>query len=497
MPSSQAIAYAETLLKRRAARRDLVEWARLCGFEPAHHHRVILEHLALVEQGKLKRLLIMCPPGSAKSTYTSLLFVPHYLANNPGHTLLSCSYSYTFIESWGRKCRNLIDLREKELGYGLKTDSRSAGEWETTNNGRYFCAGVNAGIAGHRADLGLIDDFVGNDTDAYSKLYNDQVWDWYNSDFWPRLKPEAAQVIICNHRHYDDLVGRLLKNQPDKWTVLKFPYFAEANDILGRQPGERLWPEWFNEEHAEIVRKHPEYSGLFQQNPTPETGDFFKREWITDNLYDPSDLPDESQLSMYVASDHAVSLRQSADLSCFLPGAVDSNDVLWILPDVYWKRADAMDSVDAMIAMMKRRHPRIWWAEKGHISKSLGPFLTKKQREAGVYTYVEEVTPTKDKKTRAHSIQGRMKSGMVRWPRTAHWLDDAVRQMMEFPMGTHDDFVDALSHLGMGLEKMVKGSRPGVTKEYVPPSLDTLTLSWLKRSDSHHRRMQELALVDN
>jgi predicted phage terminase large subunit-like protein len=385
-------------------------------------------------------------------------------------------------------------MKHKELGYNLCADSRSAGEWETTNGGRFFCAGVNAGIAGHRADLGLIDDPIGTEEDAYSDLYREKVKDWYLNDFWPRLKPGASQILICNRRHEDDLAGWLMATQPEKWKVIKIPFFAQADDPLGRLPGERLWPEWFTEDMAETIRHHPNRAGLYDQDPHPEDGDFFKKDWIESAAYRPEELPHD--LIHYVASDFAVSLDQKADFTCHLPGGVDENGVLWILPDIFWKQAATDDSIEAMLAMMKRRRPQVWWAEKGHISKSIGPFLTKRMREEQVYTYVEEVTPARDKRTRAQSIRARMKCGMVRWPTFAHWFPSALAEMLAFDSGKHDDFVDALAHLGMGLDTMISANKQQVQKTFQPFTLGDLTLRWLKQHDKRSRFSREMQLAD-
>jgi hypothetical protein len=42
------------------------------GLTPAAHHRFLLKSLDLITEGKVKRLLVLMPPGSAKSTYTSV-----------------------------------------------------------------------------------------------------------------------------------------------------------------------------------------------------------------------------------------------------------------------------------------------------------------------------------------------------------------------------------------------------------------------------------------
>ena len=73
--------------------------------------------------------------------------------------------------------------------------------------GLTFAAGVGSGITGRRADFGLIDDPVKGQKDADSLLVRDEAWAWYKSDFFSRLKPGAAQVVIQTRWHPDDLSG--------------------------------------------------------------------------------------------------------------------------------------------------------------------------------------------------------------------------------------------------------------------------------------------------
>jgi len=89
------------------------------------------------------------------------------------------------------------------------------------------------------------------------------------------------------------------------------------------------------------------------------------------------------------------------------------------------------------------------------ISKSFGPFLHKRMVETSTYTTIDAVVPSKDKRTRARAIQGRMRMGKVRFPAFAPWYSEFRKQLLTFPYATHDDAVDWLAHIGQGLMKEV------------------------------------------
>jgi hypothetical protein len=126
---------AELLLKRRRVRRSLVEWSRHCGFEPAPHHRLLIDRLERVARGEIKRLAVFMPPGSAKSTYGSILFPPYVMARDPGRSILAASHTTELAERWGRRVRNLIAEHGPTLGVRLSADSHAAGRWELVNGG--------------------------------------------------------------------------------------------------------------------------------------------------------------------------------------------------------------------------------------------------------------------------------------------------------------------------------------------------------------------------
>lgn len=511
---------AQELLNRRQARARFEKWVEVLGYVPAAHHKLVINKCQEVTDSPVARyVIIMMPPGAAKSTYTSKSFPPWFLGRrdylseefptqfNPAPCILACSYKYDLAERWGREGRNLVNAHSNILGYKLRSDTKSSGEWETTSGGRYFCAGVGAGIAGHRADLGLIDDYLGSQEDADSKLVRDKQKDWFIGDFWPRLKPNASIIIIANRRHEEDLIGWLTNPEtvdspikPDRWEIIKLPFFAEENDPLGRPVGiktdidsmlaSRLWPEWFNEDMARSNMSMPPriFAGLYQQRPAPEDGDFFKK----DNLLTYTKEMYEAELrnggfKIYGAGDLAVSEKIKSDRHCFGPAGVDSIGRLWIFPDIFWKVAGPKEAVEHLFAMFLRRDPRLTILEKGHISMALGPFIEQQRREKHIYNHIEEVVPKRDKETRAQSIRGLTELHMVLFPGFAPWWEAALHEMLSFPGGKHDDFVDYISLHGLNVHNMQKSMRPVPVEPELTNSGLTMTMAQLKASSRRAR----------
>lgn len=485
---------ARLLLERRQMRRSFKAWCvymmKKRGMAPALHHLFIIDTIQALLDNKLpkRKVVMLTPPGAAKSTYTSVLLPPWYLnpERNPADLILACSYSYDLIEGFGRQCRDIIEHEGPTLGYALSDSAKAAGNWRTTLSGGYFCAGVNAGIAGHRARLGFIDDYIGSQEEADSETIRKKNWEWYWNDFSPRLWPDSFQFIIANRRHEDDLVGRLLAHEPDSWHVIRLPMEAEDNDPLGRTRGELLWPQWFTQTYVSQFKKLPRtWAGLYQQRPAPEEGNFFKKDWIM--TYGPNDLP--TNLRLYVGSDYALRKGQDRDSTCFIPAGLDDQGRLWILPDFIWEQLDTLEAVESMFTLADRHKPLVWWAGRENITGSIGPFINEKMMQRGKFIPIEELSEAKDKEQKAQSIKARMSARSVYFPNFVPRYADMVHQLLTFPAGTHDDFVDALAKLGQGLDKMVPATKVTPAWDGVIPE-QRVTCGWMVRS--HRRREREI-----
>lgn len=238
--------------------------------------------LERVATGEVDRLMVLMPPGAAKSTFVSGLFPLAWFVRHPTSEVIAACHTASLAEHFGRRLRALLAAEGVGLGLALGRDGRAASRLAFDSGGQYFATGVRGPITGRRADLVLIDDPVKSWAEADSRAARNALFDWYRAELISRLKPRGRIVLAMTRWHEDDIAGRLL-NGEDEWRVLRLPALAESADPLGRTPGAALWPDW--EDEAAIGRKRRAvgeraFQALYQQDPRPDRGAFFDAEKI-------------------------------------------------------------------------------------------------------------------------------------------------------------------------------------------------------------------------
>lgn len=284
-------------------------------YVPALHHRIIIDRLEDLEAGReyegrlLDRLMILAPPGSAKSTYASVIFPAWFHGRNPTKDIIGGSQTQDLADRFGRRTRNLVgsQIHQHVFGSGLAPDQRAAGAWTTAKGGEYKAVGV-APFAGRRADLAICDDLIRGRKDADSPTVRESTWQWILGDLRPRLKPRAKWVYITTRWHQDDPAGRMLPENwngqsgwvkakdGEWWYVLSFVAIVETPeeeeyDPLGRKIGDIIWPEWFTPKMLRQERRSQgmrNWNALYQQKPKDDEGGILKRshwrKWIHDKM---------------------------------------------------------------------------------------------------------------------------------------------------------------------------------------------------------------------
>lgn len=467
-------------------------------YDNQRHHDAVAAALEEVEKGKIQFLILTMPPRHGKSELVSRRFPAWFMGRHPEWSTVVATYNDDFAMDFGAEVRKIMVSSQYKQVFPQVTLMRGGAakdRLQTTQGGMATFVGVGGSLTGRGAHCLIIDDLIKDYEQARSKAFRDRAWSWFTQVAMTRRMGPKLVIITFTRWHQDDIIGRLTdpdnefynRTLAEKIKVINLPAIAGEDDPLGRKPGEVLWDRYDHDFLDEQRMLDPlGFEALYQQRPSLADGDLFRRDTL--NFYDPAEI-DENDLRIYCASDHAVATGQRSDYTCLLRVGVDKQSNIYLL-DCWWKKATTDVVVEAMISIFRQRPgPMIWWAEKGHISKSIGPFLRKRMAEEGVYGNVIEVTPAGDKVQRAQAISARAAMGKLYFPKNKPWVERAINEMMAFPNGLHDDFVDTLSYIGLGLQHQIPVKR-GETGQREPKYG---TLAWVKQQQRDDARQTALA----
>jgi len=446
------------------------------GYKLGRHHILIAKYLERVERGEIDRLMITVPPRHGKSMEASEFFPAWYIGRNPDKYVVISTYAQDLADDFGRKVKaQLEDPSFQSIfpGVTVSQDSRSAKrfsiksdvgdlidggyEYKTTREGAFYAVGVGGPLTGRGAHLLIIDDPVKNREEAESEVIRKKTKDWYTSTAYTRLMPGGAIIVIQTRWHEDDLAGWLQdEHKHEGWVVVDLPAIAEANDPIGREIGEALWPDQYDIPALERIKRAlpaRDWSALYQQRPSPETGDYFKREWV----HEVEHMPPRETLRVYGGSDYAVT-QGGGDYTVHAVVGIDPQNRIYLL-DLWRQQASSDKWVEAFCDLVKKWSPMGWAEEQGQIKGSVGPFLVRSMIEREAYVAREQFPTRGDKAVRAQSFRGRIASLGLYLHKDAPFKSELISEMMSFPVGVHDDQVDALGLVGQILDRMMTGRK--------------------------------------
>jgi hypothetical protein len=446
--------------KRLRAQQSLLRFTEYTNpqYEAANHHKLICEKLEAVERGEIDRLMIFMPPRHGKSELASRRFPAWFIGKNPSKQIITASYGADLANDFGRNVRDIVASTEYQNVFTtrLREDSRAAGRWNTSDDGAYVATGVGGAITGRGAHIALIDDPIKDRADADSEVIRDKVYAWYTSTLYTRLMPKSAIILIQTRWHEDDLAGRLLeaqeKGEGDQWDVLSLPAIDDQ--------GKALWPDWFDEKRLNKIRvavKSRNWAALYQQNPSPDEGAYFKRDWFW--RYDLKDVP---AVRKYISADFAVTEEAEADDPDYteigVHGAaktlIDDIEVtkLWMCLDGWSGRKNPMAWVHEYFNLVKRHKPQCEFAEVGVIRRAVEGLLAQQRLLRQAFGFIEWMPHIGDKVANARALQAMAEMGLVGLPNNEYG-DYCLEQLIKFPAGKHDDVVDMLALLARAVDE--------------------------------------------
>ena len=415
------------------------------NYKHAKHTRLVCDALQRIEEGKLKRLMIFMPPGHGKSMSTTETFPSFFIGKDPKRRVIQASYGDDLATDFGGRNLDKVNKFGKAL-FNIEVNKTQTAKsyWGVKGKrGHMISCGIKSGITGKRADLLLIDDPVKNDEEASSQTIRDKSWNEYEKTLNSRLLPDSAVILIMTRWNIGDIAGRILKQIADgielyEWEVINLPCEAEEGDLLGREVGEPLWPEYgFN---TEWIRKEKRkaskstWASLYQQRPFIEGG----------NKIDIAKFKFYSKLPVFEQTlqswDMAFKDKKDSD---FVVGQVwgQVENKLYLIDQVRG-RMNFENTAKAFINLTNK-YPSA--GIKLIEDKANGPAIISSLRyKIGGIT---PINPRGSKVARAEAITPLINAGLVYLPNSdiAPWIISFVNECEVFPEGDNDDQVDSMT----------------------------------------------------
>jgi len=399
--------------------------------------------------------LINMPPRYGKTELAVVNWIAKCLAVNPKAKFIHLSYSDDLALDNSSKAKEMIqsDEYQKYWSIKLKDDSQSKKKWYTTEGGGLYATAAGGAItgfgAGSTSEEGfagaiIIDDPLKVD-DAERDGERDRVNERLNTTIKSRRNSRHTPIIIIMQRlHEEDMSGFVLDGKMgEEFYHLKLPAIHEDKP---------LWDFKHNMQELEAMRNADPrtFAGQYQQEPSPEDGEYFKREWF--KRYDIGDEPE--LLTKYGAADYAVTepkKNKDPDFTEMGVGGFDEIDDFWIVD--WWKGQTTADKwIEEQFVLHERHEPFVWVSEAGVIKNATDPFISKEMRNKGIYFRMEWISSNKNKTANARAFQALASQGKVHIPNTP-WGEELISQLLKFPDGKFDDGVDVCGLFGRILDQ--------------------------------------------
>ena len=309
----------------------------------------------------------------------------------------------------------------------------------------------------------ILGDDMEDDEEVLNIERREKGMKWVMNTLLPMGGDQTLIRIFGTILHNDSILLRLIK----MWDGA---IWEACDDQVSE--GSILWPEKFPRERLLKIKGNYVKAGnvagfnMEYRNIAIDTSSGFFR---PEDFRPMTEEDEKKRFSYYVGVDFAISTKEKRDYTVIVVAGLCPEGFLYIV-DVVKGRWDGNEIIDEMLAVERAYHPEEWYVESGMISKALGPAMEMNMREEeegkGLYMNLCPMVPTKDKMSRARSIQARIRAKSVKFHKDASWFPDFEQELIQFPRGSHDDQVDALAWIGLGLARMTTPLNAAEAEEF-------------------------------
>ncbi len=445
------------------------------------HIDAICDHLEAVSRGEILRLQVWVPRGTMKSLNVSVLWPAWEWTRNPWLRYWTGCYELGLAQRLAGASRNVIRSDWYQQRWGHLFEMVKEGERYYSNNrgGTRLATAPGSTALGEHGHRIIIDDPINAAAaDATSRAVLEATNEWYDASVQgSKADPKkAAEVIIMQRLHENDLAQHAYEKSPEEWTILCLPerYESDHPHVWFGDPrtidGDLLWPERRGEKESDLMAKSLgpyRRAGQMQQRPSAREGDLLKRYWW--RFYDPRLFTDDRmkkrrpRFAMIVQSiDTPLKDKQVNDLVSIQAWGVAGGDrYLLDTKKGHMSKEQAKRAILEQARYIRNRK-RFGVASHFVLIEGAGYGIELVEELKREITGIKKLSRAHegDKELRAEAASGALESGNCFLPgyregtdemsmpdddRNSSDITDFINACAVFPNGRYDDEVDAWS----------------------------------------------------
>jgi len=430
---------------------------------------LLCEYLQAFANGEIRKLNINIPPRFGKSALCNVAFSMWYLGLNPEKRIISISHSASLsqkLHSFGRAISNSswfhrafpkfhIDTKSRTLKIDQSETKNTQNAFVTSKGGFRLATSAMGSITGEGANIIIFDDLM-DPRQSMSVVESESILEWTKTTAFSRFNNrKKGQILNIQQRlGATDFTATFVD---DSWENVIIPIKARRSKIYSfnnflhvNKAGSYLEPRRYGDKELEEDRYLMGTKALeaqFFQNPYPDDGEIFRREWFRYYQF----LPKMDYLAIY--ADTASKEGRNNDYTVFMCwGLLTKNQRKYAyLIDVFRNK---------MTTPKLLRAAKDFWLKhqsNEHDSPLIKFAVEDKSSGIGLIQLLEDETnipvtklyPEKDKVARANDILPRMESHQVLFPKDASWLGALEKELLTFSAkkgANKKDQVDTLTY---------------------------------------------------
>jgi predicted phage terminase large subunit-like protein len=423
--------------------------------------RIHLPICKLLEDGNIHELLVVLPRGWQKSTLVSICYPLWKATKNPDMRFLLVQNTATNALA---KLKTIADhVKTNELYRILfpevlpdadcvwRTGSYQLKRTKNNPESTFEGCGITTSINGRHYDEVIEDDTIAPDADDTNALIMmpskedvDKCIGFHNSLSSIIINILEGRSIVVGTRWAErDLISHIRQTMGDDVVTYERACREDENGISS-ETGKLTFPERFNEDVLRrLLKKWGPYmfSCLYMNKPIRSEDMIFQPGWI--EYYESEPI----QIAVYTTVDAAITEENSnssdPDYTVVLTAGKCLRTGRIFVLDITRERCNPGRTIEIIFEHVRKWHPLKVGIETIQYQKALAYFVRERQRKQGIYFMIEELTH--GGKAKSYRIMGMQPVFSEKLIFIRKWMQELVNELLAFPVGGHDDIIDALA----------------------------------------------------